>query len=78
MFRELFFFDEMLFPKVMTFIYWIALLFVVGGGITTMFADSFFTGIGIIVGGFILTRIWFELIVVLFKINEALQEIRKK
>ncbi len=74
MVRSLFFFDEMIFPKIMTFIYWIALIALVASAFTM----GFFQGILVIIFGAIGIRIWFELIVVMFKINEALQEIRKK
>ncbi len=58
---------------------------VVIAGIGSMFAtyrgltfQSFLIGLFAIAMGAILARIWSELIMVLFKINEVLQEIRKK
>ena len=47
------------------------------GGLITMFTDSFFTGLGTIVGSIlgaliwiIMSRVWMELIIVVFKIAE--------
>jgi hypothetical protein len=67
--RNLFFFDAMLTPRIITFVYWLALLVVVIAGIGTMFG-SFFTGLLILVGGAVCARIWCELLIVLFKIND--------
>lgn len=76
--RDLFFLDNMLLPKVITFFYWLLLAFAVFGGIGTIYASGFFSGISVIIGGAFAARLWCELIIVLFKINEALQEIRSK
>ena len=78
-------FDKMLTPKIITFVYWLMLLGVVIGGLGSIFAgpsgfsiSSFFMGIVYTVGGAIAVRIWCELMIVAFKMNEALQEIRQK
>lgn len=82
--REIFFFDNMLTPKVITLVYWLLLAAAVITGITTWFTGfgggfgRFLTGIAIMVGGAIGARIWCELLIVLFKMNEALQDIRRK
>jgi hypothetical protein len=73
--KTLLFFESMITPKIITFIYWLALLGAVIGGIGSMFAfrvtfASFMTGIGIIIGGALAARIGCELLIVLFKINE--------
>jgi hypothetical protein len=79
--KKLFFFEDMLTPKIITFVYWLALFGVVIGGIGSMFGfegltfSRFVTGIAIIVGGGIGVRIWCELLIVLFKINENVQKI---
>jgi hypothetical protein len=71
----------MLTPKIITFVYWLALFGVVIGGIGSMFGmgrltfSGFLTGLAIIVGGGIAVRIWCELLIVLFKINENMQKI---
>ena len=78
-------FDKMLPPKIIPFVYWLMLLGVVIGGFGSMFAgpggfsiSSFVMGIVYAVGGAIAVRIWCELLIVAFKMNEALQEIRQK
>ena len=81
--RSIFFFETMLTPKVITFVYWILLFVVVIAGFGTMFGfgmngftfGSFIKGIFMIVIGSALVRIWCELLIVLFKINENVQKI---
>jgi uncharacterized membrane protein len=82
--RDVLFFDKMITPKIITFIYWVLLVVVVIGGLGWIFAGHgnffgrLFAGIFGAVAGAIAVRIWCELLIVLFKMNEALQEIRKK
>lgn len=83
--RDLFFFDNMLTPKVITLVYWLLLLAAVISGIAAWFAGfegftfgNFIKGLFIMAGGAIAARIWCELLIVLFKMNEALQELRRK
>jgi hypothetical protein len=76
--RDFFFFDKMLTPKVITIIYWLMLISVVIGGLTYMFTVSLLTGLLVLVGGLIAVRIWCELAVIFFKMNEALQAIRNR
>ncbi len=83
--RDILFFDKMLTPKIITFVYWILLIGTVVGGIGSMFAGyqgftfgSFLMGLVYIVAGAVGVRIWCELLIVLFKMNEALQDLRKK
>ena len=76
------FFDNMITPRLITIIYWILLAVVVIGGVGSMFATGGFGGflaglIGIVVG-VLFVRIWCELLIVIFKINEALQEMRNR
>lgn len=83
--KDAIFFDKMLTPKISTFVYWLLLLGAVGTGLGSMFSGyegftfgSFIKGILYAVGGAIAARIWCELLIVLFKMNEALQELRSK
>lgn len=76
--RDIFFFDTMLTPKIITVVYWIVLVSAVVTGISTMFTTAFWAGLGGMVGAIISARIVFELLVVAFKANEALQDIRNK
>lgn len=80
--RNIFFFDNMLTPKIITLVYWFLFLVVVVSGLGTMFGGrsvfGLVYGIATIVGGVIGARIFCELLIVVFKINEALQDIRQK
>lgn len=77
--RDALFFDSMLTPKIITFVYWLLLFAAIVSGVGTMFGDGgFITGLLLAVFGAIGARIWCELLIVLFKINEALQEMRGK
>ena len=82
--NKLFFFDTMITPKIITFIYWILLLADLGYGISTMFSGysgftfaKFITGLVYIAIGAVAVRIWCELMIVIFKINENLQNLNK-
>jgi hypothetical protein len=76
--RNILFFDAMLTPKVITVIYWLLLVSCVIAGLGTMFYTGFqymtfggfFRGLLITIGGAIASRIWCELMIVLFKLNE--------
>ena len=76
--KDLFFFDRMLTPSIITVVYWLLLLSVLVSGIGMMFGQSFFAGLGIIVFGAIGVRIWCELLIVLFKIHQNLKAIADK
>lgn len=82
--NKLFFFDTMITPKIITFLYWIMLLGVLGYGLSTMFGGfqgftfgKFIEGLLYIAGGAVFVRIWCELMIVIFKINENLQNLKK-
>jgi len=83
--KDLLFFDSMLTPKIITFVYWLLLLFAVVSGLGAMFGGfagvtftSFLTGLGIIIGGGVGARIWCELMIVLFKIHENIRTLAEK
>lgn len=89
--RDLLRFDSMVTPKIITFIYWLLLAGAAVLGLALLFKGfgvmkySGFAGFGMIVAAPILAaasallaRIYCEIMIVLFKINEALQEIRSK
>jgi hypothetical protein len=79
--KDVFLLDSMLTPKIITFVYWLMLLGSLISGLATMFSrygGGFLTGLGIIIGGAIGSRIWCELLIVLFKIHENLQKIANK
>ena len=82
--KDVLYFDNMLTPKLITFLYWLLLVVAVVSGIGAWFSGygGFFqrliTGLGIMIGGALGARIWCELLIVLFKMNEALQDLRSK
>lgn len=82
MVRNIFFFDSMLTPKIITFVYWLILFIVVISGLGTMFSvggfEGFGRGLAIIGAGAVFTRIWCELLIVLFKINDNLKKMADK
>jgi len=77
---------DMVTPKIITILYWLMLLGVVFSGLGFMFSGgmlhgwfmSIIGGLIWIVMGAIMSRVYCELMIVLFKMNEALQDIRKK
>ena len=77
--KELFFFDSMLTPKIITIIYWLLLALVVIAGIGTMFSGmgfmSFISGLLVIGFGALGVRVWCELLIVIFKINDNTRRI---
>ena len=83
--KDILFFETMLTPKIITFVYWLLLLVAVVSGIGAMFTGysgvtfgSFIMGIGIAIAGAVGARIWCELLIVLFKINENIKKIADK
>lgn len=76
--KDALFFDNMLTPKFISFVYWLALIGVVISAVGIMFSGSFITGLLTLIFGVVATRIFCELLIVVFKMNEALQEIRNK
>ncbi|RRV17383.1 DUF4282 domain-containing protein [Pseudomonas saudiphocaensis] len=76
--RDIFFFDSMLTPKIITFVYWLGLLSAVLGGLGSIFSGAVLQGLGVLIFGLIGIRIWCELLIVLFKINENLQKMANK
>ncbi len=83
--KDLLFFEKLITPKFITIIYWLMLAGIVVAGLYQIFGgyggfsmSKFFMGLVFIVLGSIGVRVWCELLIVLFKMNEALQEIRKK
>jgi hypothetical protein len=82
--RDLFFFDKMVTPKLITIIYWLLLVLSVFIGLGVMFGNGGFSfgnlllGIFSFVGSVVVSRVWCELLILMFKMNEALQDIRNK
>lgn len=76
--KNIFFFDAMLTPKIITAVYWLCLLGILASGIAAMAYGEFFRGLlGMILGG-VFTRVCFEMIIIAFKNNEYLRKIAEK
>jgi hypothetical protein len=77
-------FESMITPKIITFLYRLLLLGVAVGGIGAMLSfgrisfASFATGLLVMAGGALAARIWCELLIVLFKINEHMQTVSRR
>ncbi|GGM09428.1 DUF4282 domain-containing protein [Pseudomonas asuensis] len=76
--KDLLTFDSMLTPKIITLLYWLGLIMTTLAGLGYMFTQSFILGLIMLVGGLIGTRIWCELLIVIFKINQNLQTLANK
>lgn len=81
---KLLFLDTMITPKITTIIYWILLLGCLGYGLSYIFGGyggftftKFITGIFIIALSAVGVRIWCELLIIIFKINENLKNLNK-
>lgn len=79
--RDVLFFDSMLTPKIITLVYWLLLIVVLFSGIGMMIAGgfgSFIMGLFTLLAGAVGARIWCELLIVLFKINENMKKVADK
>ena len=68
-------FNEMLTPRIIEIVYGIGLVARVLASIALMFGEEVGGGIVLLFGGSIVWRIWCELLIVVFKINENIQRI---
>lgn len=76
--KSILFFNSMLTPKIITLVYWLLLLGILVGGVLMIFGvigGGFIEGLLLIVFGSAGARIWSELMIVMFKINENLQRV---
>ncbi|MCU6386101.1 DUF4282 domain-containing protein [Enterobacter quasiroggenkampii] len=73
--KQILFFDFLWTPKLLTFVYWLALITVVISSIITFSELDFSRALLSLVGGFVLCRISFELLMLAFKNNEYLKKI---
>ncbi|PVZ82184.1 hypothetical protein C9426_30605 [Serratia sp. S1B] len=76
--KNIFFFDAMLTPKIITVAYWLSLLGVVFFSFGFMMASNFLYGFLALVIGCVLVRVSFEMIMIAFKNNEYLRKIAEK
>ena len=79
--KTILFFNSMLTPKIITLVYWLLLLGILVGGVLMIFGvigGGFIEGVLLIVFGSAGARIWSELTIVMFNINENLQRVADK
>ena len=75
----MFYLDEMVTPKLITLFYWILLFAFITKGLGDIFLEGdFWRGLVWVIGGSLASRVACELVVILFRINENLDEINKK
>lgn len=75
--QSFFKFDRMITPRIIEIIFIIGLVLTVIAGLAVM-SESIVAGVLIILVGPLMIRINCELIIVVFKIHEALQDIRQR
>jgi hypothetical protein len=74
-----FYLDEMVTPKLITLLYWILLFGIITKGLGDIFLEGdFWRGLVWVVGGPLAARIASELVIILFRINENLDQINNK
>lgn len=73
--REYLTFRKMITPVVIQVVFWIGIVGVVVAGIVQL-TQNFIGGIAIIVLGPLAVRVYAEILIVLFEMNAALQDIR--
>jgi len=81
--RNVLFFDSMLTPKVITFVFWLMLLLVFVSGLGFMFAGGlsfikFLLGLLVMAAGAVSARISCEILIVMFKIHENIKKLADK
>lgn len=76
-FKDLLFFDKMLVPIIVKYLYWISLVLSLVFAIIMCF-DSFLSGILFFISSVIASRVFYELVIVVFKVFEKLTIIADK
>ena len=87
MFQKFLSFDEMVTPLIIKIIYWIGIVASVVSGLVSIIQgiNSYYGGGAMVIGGLLMiilgpifTRVWCELMIVMFKIYENLVELNSK
>ncbi|MEG1210047.1 MAG: hypothetical protein RSE29_02895 [Leclercia sp.] len=68
-------FDYLITPRILVFVYWIAMVLTLIGGIYSMFSVSLISGFFVMLFSLVGCRMMFELIMAAFKNNEYLRRI---
>jgi hypothetical protein len=67
-------FRRLITPSLVQIVFWLGLVFIVIIGLGTMFTWSFWQGLAILVLGPLVLRIYCEIVIVLFRINNTLTD----
>jgi Domain of unknown function (DUF4282) len=67
-------FRRLITPSIVQIVFWLGLVVIVLRGFITMFSESFWHGLAILVLGPLLLRIYCEIVIVLFRINNTLTD----
>ena len=70
-------FKKMITPIIIQVLFWLGVIVVVIASLLNMFTQSFFYGLGMLILGPILVRVYCEILIVLFKIHGCLEAIRE-
>lgn len=71
-------FKKMITPSVIQIIFWLGVGFCVLGGLYTMFAADFLSGLVTLLVGPIVIRIYCEIMIIFFRMNQSLHEMNMK
>jgi hypothetical protein len=68
-------FKKMITPIIIQVLFWIGVAATVISGFVSLFGGDILMGLGAIILGPIVVRLWTEILIVLFKINDTLTDI---
>lgn len=71
-------FKKMITPMVIQILFWIGVVIVVIAGLVAMFQGAFLQGLFTVLVGPVLVRVYAELIIVMFRINDGVQRMAAK
>ena len=69
-------FEKLITPMIIQVLFWIVLVLIVLSALGAMFTQSFLMGLGMLVLGPIFWRVYCEIMIVLFRMNDNLRAIR--
>ncbi|ENO7812547.1 hypothetical protein ACB524_004388 [Salmonella enterica] len=75
--KKLVFFDVMWTPRILVGLYWLSMVFVVLASFLTLIDGGIFRGVASLIGGILMCRIGYELLILAFKNNELLRMIEQ-
>jgi hypothetical protein len=72
-------FKKMITPVIIQILFWLGIVTILVSGLGTMFAadGGFLPGLAILILGSLFWRVWCELVIVFFSINDSLTDIRR-